>query len=155
MTHPIAAACLLFLGVLLVFLVAVAGFSATGGGDAVNNMWDMMDGTGGMMDGGGGMGGMMGRGSGGPTTTGSASGEGAVRIADFSFQPTTLNVTLGTVVTWTNEDSAPHTATGDDFDTGMLKQGDPGSVTFDSAGSYDYICTYHPSMKGQIVVSPR
>jgi plastocyanin len=109
-------------------------------------MWDMMDG--GMMD--GHMRGMMG--GGGPETTGSATGEGEVRIVDFSFQPTTMIVTPGTTLTWTNEDSAPHTATGSDFDTGRLDQGDSGEITFESAGEYDYICTYHPDMKGSVVV---
>ncbi len=153
MTHPVIAFCLVLIGVLLVSLVAMAGFGATGGGDAVNGMWEIMDGMGGMMDGDGGMRGMMGRGGGGPETTGTAAGEGAVRIVDFAFQPTTLTVTPGTVVTWTNEDSAPHTATGDNFDTGMLNRGDSDSVTFETPGTYDYICTYHPAMEGSIIVA--
>jgi hypothetical protein len=40
-------------------------------------------------------------------------------------------------VAWTNEDSAPPTATGDEFEAGMLKQGDAGSVTFDTPGTYE------------------
>ncbi len=155
MIHAMMAVWLVLIGVLLVLLVAMAGFGAAGGGNAVSDMWDQMRNMGGMMDGGGGMHGMMGRGGGGPTTTGSATGQGAVRIADFSFQPTTLTVTPDTVVTWTNQDSAPHTATGDNFDTGMLKQGDSNSVTFDTPGTYNYICTYHPAMKGSVVVSRR
>jgi len=63
------------------------------------------------------------------------------------------SVTPGTVVTWTNEDSAPHTATGDNFDTGMLNRGDSKSVTVDTPGTYDYICAHHPSMKGSVLVS--
>lgn len=153
MTHPVVAVCLCFIGVLLALLVAMAWFGAPSGGDAVTEMRDQMGDMGGMMDPNGGMHGMMGRG-GGPETTGSATGEGAVRIVDFSFQPTTLTVTPGTVVTWTNEDSAPHTATGDNFDTGMLNRGDANTVTFDTPGSHVYICTYHPSMKGSVVVIP-
>ena len=90
-------------------------------------------------------------------TTGSASGSGVVRIASFSFEPTTLNVTPGTVVKWTNEDSAPHTATTRDgngsFDTGRLNEGESGEVTFDEPGTFEYICTYHPGMQGRIVVA--
>lgn len=153
MTHPLMVAWLAVVAIVVFLLLAVAGFAAMGGGGhAVSDMWDMMDDMGGMMDGDG-MHGMMGGGN-GPKTTGSATGEGTVRIVDFSFQPTTLTVTPGTVVTWTNEDSAPHTATGDDFDTGMLNRGDANSVTFETPGSYAYICTYHPSMKGTVVVSP-
>jgi plastocyanin len=77
-----------------------------------------------------------------------------VRIVDFSFQPTTFTVTTGTVVAWTNEDSAPHTATGDGFDTGRLDESESSEVTFDQPGSYDYICEIHPSMEGRVVVTP-
>lgn len=148
MTHPLMAIWLVVVGVLIGLLLAIAVFGAMGAGGAMDDMWDMMDDMGGMMD--GDMHGMMG--GGGPETTGSASGQGAVRIVDFSFQPTTFTVTPGTVITWTNEDSAPHTATGDDFDTGRLDRGDSESVTFDEPGEYDYICTYHPSMEGRVIV---
>jgi plastocyanin len=58
-------------------------------------------------------------------------------------------------VTWTNQDFAPHTATADDgsFDTGRLDQGETGSVTFDQPGTYTYTCTFHPNMKGTVVVT--
>ena len=154
MTHPVIAFCLVLIVAVLGSLGTVALYNSVRDGGMADAMWDQMRDMGGMMDGGAGMHGMMGRG-GGPQTTGSATGEGAVSIVDFSFQPTTLNVTPGTVVTWTNEDSAPHTATGDDFDTGMLNRGDSNSVTFDTPGTYDYICTYHPSMAGSVVVSPQ
>lgn len=108
-------------------------------------------GMGRMMDGMGDMHGMMG--GSGLETTGVASGQGPVRIVDFSFQPTVLTVTPGTRVTWTNEDSAPHTATGDSFDTGRLNQGGSAPVTFDTPGEFRYKCEYHPSMVGRVVVS--
>lgn len=152
MANTALALCLVLIVAVLGSLGAVAMYNSVRDGGMVDAMWDQMRDMGGMMDGDGGMHGMMGRG-GGPETTGSATGEGTVRIVDFSFQPTTLNVTPGTVVTWTNEDSAPHTATGDDFDTGMLNKGDSNSVTFDTPGAYAYICTYHPSMKGSVVVA--
>ena len=110
--------------------------------DMMDGMWDMMDGD---------MHGMMG--GGGPETTGSASGEGEVQIVDYSFQPTVITVTPGTTITWTNEDSAPHNAVSDNFDTGKLDKGDSRSATFYTLGEYDYICTYHPSMEGRVVVA--
>ncbi len=152
MGNTALALCLVLIVALLGSVGAVAMYNNVRDGGMVDAMWDQMRDMGGMMDGDGGMHGMMGRG-GGPKTTGSATGQGAVRIADYSFQPTTLNVTPGTVVTWTNEDSAPHTATGDSFDTGMLNRGDSNSVTFDTPGAYAYICTYHPSMEGSVVVA--
>jgi plastocyanin len=138
---------LVVVGIVVGLVITMAALGTMGAGHAIDDMWDMMDG--GMM--GGDMHGMMG--GGGPETTGSASGQGDVRIVDFSFQPTTLTVAPATVITWTNDDSAPHTATGDDFDTGRLNRGDSGSVTFDTPGEYDYICTYHPSMEGRVIVS--
>ena len=59
---------------------------------------------------------------------------------------------VGDTVTWTNQDSTQHTATGDDFDTGLLGKGQSGSHTFDSAGTFSYICTPHPYMKAKVTV---
>jgi plastocyanin len=82
-----------------------------------------------------------------------AQGTAAVDIAGFAFSPATLMVEVGTTVTWTNSDSAAHTATGDTFDTGELAQGESGSVTFDTEGTFNYICSIHPDMTGTIVVT--
>jgi plastocyanin len=128
---------------------ALATYNAVAGEDMMDGMWDMMGDMGDMGD----MRGMMGGGGNGPQTTGSASGLGAVRITDFSFQPTVLTVTPGTVVTWTNDDSAPHTATGETFDSARLDRGESASAAFSSPGEYAYECVYHPAMKGRIVVS--
>lgn len=90
----------------------------------------------------------------GSESTGSASGQGEVVIEDFTFRPSTFNVTPGTVVRWTNRDSAPHTATARDgsFDTGTLNKGESAKTRFDRPGSFDYLCSYHPYMQGKIVV---
>ena len=90
-------------------------------------------------------------------TTGSApatSGQNAVTIQNFAFSPAALTVKVGDKVTWTNQDSAGHSATADDnsFDTGVLSQGQSGSVTFSKAGTYSYHCSVHPMMKGTIIV---
>ena len=78
----------------------------------------------------------------------------AVAIADFAFSPATLTIATGDTVTWTNDDPAVHTATSTTgaFDSGDLVQGASFSVTFDTPGTYDYLCTPHPTMTGQIVV---
>jgi plastocyanin len=77
-----------------------------------------------------------------------------VTIADFAFSPGQLTITEGTTVTWVNNDSAPHTATGDggEFDTGQIDPGGSASITFDTAGTYSYFCSIHPSMTATIVV---
>lgn len=76
----------------------------------------------------------------------------AVSVAGFAFAPAELRVPVGTAVAWTNRDPTPHTATGDGFDTGTLDQGATGTVTFDTAGTYDYVCAIHPTMQGRVVV---
>ena len=57
-------------------------------------------------------------------------------------------------MTWINRDSAPHTATAEDdsFDTGTLAEGKIGSQSFKEPGTYPYICTIHPTMKGTVEV---
>ena len=79
------------------------------------------------------------------------SGARTVKIADFKFGAP-LTVSRGTTVTWENADSAPHNAVGEDFKTNDLRQGQSDSVTFSTAGSFDYVCTFHPFMKSTVVV---
>lgn len=97
----------------------------------------------------------------GPTTTESPTdsgpaveGDSAVTIKSFKFGPDEVTVGVGTKVTWTNEDSSTHTATGadDSFDTGRLKKGDAGDFTFAEAGTFEYKCDIHPTMKGTVIV---
>jgi plastocyanin len=80
--------------------------------------------------------------------------DSAVTIAGFAFAPATVTIQVGDSVTWTNQDSAPHTATAGDgsFDTGQLGNGDSDTVTFDTAGTFAYICSIHPQMTGSVVV---
>jgi plastocyanin len=75
-----------------------------------------------------------------------------VDIVDFAFSPQTLVIQAGDTVTWTNLDVVEHTATGASFDSGLLAQGESYSLTFTTPGTYDYLCTPHPTMTGTIVV---
>lgn len=69
------------------------------------------------------------------------------------YSPNTLEVKIGTTVTWTNEDYVPHTITKDGvFDSGLLDQGESWSYAFDEAGTYEYYCIPHPWMKGKVIV---
>lgn len=69
-----------------------------------------------------------------------------------------LVVTPGTTVTWTNNDTMPHSVTADDnsFDSGTLLAGQTFSHTFDAVGTFSYYCTIHgrPSMSGAVQVTP-
>src|SRR5215207_5472948 len=83
-----------------------------------------------------------------------AAASGSVTIADFSFTPGAITINPGDTVTWNNNGPTPHSATSTNgaFDTGILRKGQSGSHTFNEAGTYSYICTPHPYMKGTVVV---
>lgn len=87
-------------------------------------------------------------------TQGSATA--AVEISGFAFNPATLTVKVGTTVTWTNKDSAAHTVASDagDWISPSIAQGESFSRTFDTAGTFAYHCSVHPSMKATVVVNP-
>jgi plastocyanin len=75
-----------------------------------------------------------------------------VTIANFAFSPSSLTVSRGTTVTWTNNDSAPHDVRGGPLHSPTLNHGASYSYTFKSAGRFSYICTFHPSMHGTVTV---
>ncbi len=97
-----------------------------------------------------------------PATTGRAAAASApkaraaagasVSIKDFSFGPSAITVHVGDTVTWSNQGPSSHTATGSGFDTGILKKGQSASHTFNSAGTFSYICSIHPFMKASVTV---
>jgi plastocyanin len=73
-------------------------------------------------------------------------------ISGFAFG-TPLAVSPGTKVAVANRDSAPHTVTGDAFDTGTVTGSSGGSFTApDAAGTYRFSCQIHPSMTGSLTV---
>jgi len=100
---------------------------------------------------------------GGSDSSGSQSAAGGgskmtneVVIENFDYLPKEVTVAAGTKITWTNEDSAKHTATAADgadvFTTDTLEDGQSKSVTLDKAGRYEYFCQFHEFMKGSVVV---
>jgi len=78
-----------------------------------------------------------------------------VAIRKSLYLPSPLQVTVGTTVTWTNEDLLPHTSTATQggFDSGYMAQGDRFSQTFDMPGEFPYYCVYHPRMRATVIVS--
>jgi LPXTG-motif cell wall-anchored protein len=88
-----------------------------------------------------------------PLATAAASA--TVTIQDFAFSPKSITIDAGDTVTWRNTDDVAHSATAEDgtFDTGTFGEGASRSETFDTAGTFQYICTPHPFMKGTIKVN--
>jgi plastocyanin len=73
----------------------------------------------------------------------------------WGFQPATINVNVGDTVTWVNMGLNPHSATapGGAFDTDVFDPGSARSVTFNTPGTFPYICKPHPWMTAAIVVA--
>jgi plastocyanin len=78
-----------------------------------------------------------------------------VRIRSFKFVPDNIQVQLGDVISWTNEDLAPHTATADEFDwdTEELGNGANAKITVFEGMATSYFCAFHPHMTGSIEIS--
>ena len=77
-----------------------------------------------------------------------------VGIKEFLFDPNTVEIAVGETVTFTNEDTAPHSAVLDDRSCStknLLKARSEGLV-FNAPGTYPYFCGLHPEMKGTIKV---
>ena len=80
-------------------------------------------------------------------------------IDDRCYVPSLILTKKGDSVTWVNEDSAFHSVTSgfydsptELFDSGHLDPFESFVFTFDEVGDYDYFCTLHPWMKGQVTV---
>ncbi|MGR3463265.1 cupredoxin domain-containing protein [Limimaricola sp.] len=79
----------------------------------------------------------------------------AVEIRGFAFVPAQITVAPGDTVVFTNRDIAPHTATSESglFDSGRLGRGQSVRMSFSARGSYPYLCSFHPRMRGAITVA--
>ena len=78
---------------------------------------------------------------------------------DRCYIPSVIVIDSGKQVTWVNEDSAFHSVTSgfygeptELFDSGHLDPFESYTINFDEIGTYDYFCTLHPWMKGQVIV---
>src|SRR5215207_4125854 len=90
---------------------------------------------------------------------------GSSSLTDTAYQPNPIQVSVGNTVTWTNNDSQPHTVTSgsngqpdNKFNSSpnfnpLLNPGQTFSFTFTEEGNYPYFCTLHPNMVGTVSVS--
>ena len=80
-----------------------------------------------------------------------------IHIADGKFEPREIDIEAGGSVMWINDDVASHdvkfTASNKLY-SGVIKPAATWIQTFTSAGTYDYYCDFHNSMKGSVVVRP-
>ena len=81
-------------------------------------------------------------------------------VSDSCFIPSTVTVSVGEIITWSNTDTAAHTATGGSaadgpsgvFDSSLIMSGGSYSYTTDTVGTFDYFCMVHPWMSGIVIV---
>lgn len=80
--------------------------------------------------------------------------QGSVTIQNLAYDPASLSIPVGTIVTWVNKDSVAHTVTSDTgaFSSPTLNPGDQFTFTFTDSETYSYHCAIHPNMTGQIIV---
>ncbi|MCA9346585.1 cupredoxin domain-containing protein [Candidatus Saccharibacteria bacterium] len=83
-------------------------------------------------------------------------GSVSISIRNFAYSREKITIKKGSTITWANEDSMAHTVTStsssDSFDSGTLEKGQTFSKTFNSVGTFDYFCSFHSSMKAEVVV---
>lgn len=70
------------------------------------------------------------------------------------YEPASIDVLVGTTVTWKNDDSTNHTATadGDAFASGFIPPGGSFSFAFTRQGRYLFHCSIHRFMRGEVDV---
>jgi plastocyanin len=76
-----------------------------------------------------------------------------VTIEGTSFRPDRLSVAVGDTVVWVNKDPFPHTATATGtFDSGGIDPEKSWKFLPAKKGTFDYVCTFHPTMKARLSV---
>jgi len=83
-----------------------------------------------------------------------------VLIRNNTYRPDSIEVVVGTVVTWTNEDTVvhsvvfPHVETTQNVvrESGPLSRGDSFAYEFASRGTFEYYCQEHLAMLGIVTV---
>jgi plastocyanin len=98
-------------------------------------------------------------GAGNATTTVSM-GPGSSTLTTDAFSPNPIQVSVGSTVTWTNNDSVIHTVNSGTsptesglFTSPIMNPGDTFEYTFTEAGEVPYFCLLHPNMVGTAIVS--
>ena len=83
------------------------------------------------------------------------SGPSRSSIENFAFDPSAITAKVGETITFTNGDTASHTATLDDGScaTGLITNRKSEGLKFTAAGTYPFHCSIHTDMKGTITVS--
>ncbi len=94
------------------------------------------------------------------TTTAQQTGErkpaAAVAVDDMKFSPAEVTIKAGDTVTWKFDDKVPHSVQGIGdkamgINSPIFDKGE-WSYTFTTPGTYRYLCSLHPEMRGTVTV---
>jgi plastocyanin len=76
-----------------------------------------------------------------------------VNIEAMRFVPDRVEAAAGDVITWTNHDVVPHTVSaGGVMESGTIEAGKTWKLRVTRNATVDYVCRFHPGMRGKIVV---
>lgn len=77
-----------------------------------------------------------------------------LRGGSYAYRPKLLKVKVGSTITWQNRSNTDHTVTTGNarFGISFISSGHKAKLTFRRPGTYNYHCSFHPWMKGRIVV---
>ena len=75
-----------------------------------------------------------------------------IEMVDLAFEPRALTVQRGQTVTFLNRGKVTHNAKGADFFSRVVEPGGSYRHTFKQAGTFRYVCTFHPGMEGTVTV---
>jgi plastocyanin len=75
-----------------------------------------------------------------------------VEIKGFLFQLDTVTAAVGDTLVWVNRDIVPHAVEGGPLRSGSIAPDSSWTYVARAAGTVDYICPFHPTMKGTLVV---
>jgi plastocyanin len=87
--------------------------------------------------------------------TTSKPGPNEVWIQGRAFNPSSIPITAGTTITWTNKDGIDHTVTSNSglFDSGHINNNGTFSHLFSTAGTFAYHCSIHTTMTASVIVN--
>lgn len=91
-----------------------------------------------------------------PPPRGAPPAQPQVEVIDYGFSPQQISVQPGASITWTNDGSDGHDVTGGgpggEWRSGPLAPSERYTRQFDLPGTFEYVCTIHPEMRGKVIV---
>jgi len=76
----------------------------------------------------------------------------SISLQAHAFNPSDVTISVGDTVTWTNNDPGRHAIRIGNENSYELPAGGSYSYTFNEAGTFYYVCSFHPNERGTIIV---